>query len=82
MSNQKFKFSDDLIGQISKLLQVALLTGTDIIDHLRMLEVTPGEETLLEMSPEYKTLFDGQIDSMMAEVEKFAAQMESDVDAI
>ena len=33
------KFSDELIANIARTLQIAILTGTDIVDHLRTFEV-------------------------------------------
>ncbi len=36
-----YKFSDDVLSGIVQLVQLALLTETDISDHLRLLEVEP-----------------------------------------
>lgn len=33
------KLSDEAIGHIAKQLQIAILTGTDIVDNLRMIEL-------------------------------------------
>ena len=33
--NTEYRLSDDAISQIAKLLQVAILTGTDVVDNLR-----------------------------------------------
>ena len=33
------KFSDELIADVARTLQIAILTGTDIVDHLRTFEV-------------------------------------------
>ena len=32
---KNYKFTDETISHIAKLLQMAILTGTDIIDNLR-----------------------------------------------
>ena len=37
--NKNFKLSDDTIAHIAKTLQVALITGTDIVDNLRIMEL-------------------------------------------
>ena len=37
------KLDDTTIAQIVKLIQMALLTGTDIVDHLRMMQMEVGE---------------------------------------
>ena len=34
------KLDDTVVSHIAKLLQVALLTGTDIIDHMRMIRLS------------------------------------------
>ena len=33
------KLSDEVIGHIAKQLQIAILTGTDIVDNLRMIDL-------------------------------------------
>ena len=33
------KFSDELIADVARTLQIAILTGTDIVDHLRTFQV-------------------------------------------
>jgi len=49
-----YRLSDKTVGQIAKLLQIALLTGTDIVDNLRTLrleadgDVLDPDETYLE----------------------------------
>ena len=40
------KFNDEVIAHIAKLLQMALITGTDIVDHLRMIVLDEKEEML------------------------------------
>ena len=37
------RFSDALIADIARTLQIAILSGTDIIDHLRTFEVEDEE---------------------------------------
>jgi hypothetical protein len=40
MSDQKtFKMSDDLIAVVRELVQLSLITGTNIVDHLRAIEL-------------------------------------------
>ena len=47
-----YKLSDSTIAQLAKLLQVALLTGTDVVDNLRTMELIV-EGDLLEPSQEF-----------------------------
>lgn len=48
--NQDYKLGDDVIVELRSLLQICMLTGTDIIDHLRMvrLEVNNNEVNLTD----------------------------------
>lgn len=70
MITKRFNLSDALIAQISRTLQVAILSGTDVVDHLRRLEVTPDADGKLVMTPEYVVLFEGEIEAMLTQVEK------------
>ena len=47
---QQFNLSDEFIAQIAKLLQLALLTGTNIGDNLRLVQVTPNEDGKLVLA--------------------------------
>ena len=40
------KFSDNLISNIARTLQIAIISGTDIVDHLRSFEVEESEGSL------------------------------------
>lgn len=39
----KYTLSDEVIAVIARSLQLAMLTGTDVVDHLRLIEVAPAE---------------------------------------
>ena len=56
---------DTTIGHIAKLLQMSILTGTDIIDHLRMLKLTTGEGDYLHVEEEYESVFNESIEKML-----------------
>ena len=51
-----YSLSDDVIAHVAQLLQLAILTGTDIVDNLRMIRLTQLGEGLstLRLDPEYK----------------------------
>tara|TARA_Y100000034_G_C6706113_1_gene311666 strand:- start:65 stop:286 length:222 start_codon:yes stop_codon:yes gene_type:complete len=69
MSDINFKLSDEVIGQIAKLVQMAILSGTDIVDHLRQARlVSIGE--MLHMSEDYRKQFDNNIQTMLQELEE------------
>tara|TARA_B000000557_G_scaffold200383_1_gene165605 strand:- start:545 stop:757 length:213 start_codon:yes stop_codon:yes gene_type:complete len=59
---------DSAIAHIAKLIQMALLTGTDIVDHLRMMSLDTGDEGCLMLNDEYQQKFDGDINDMMDSV--------------
>ena len=70
------KLDDELIGQISKLLQIAILTGTDIIDHMRMMAIVEENGTL-KLDEAYKTNFDENLMRMVDQIETMQQNIES-----
>ena len=60
------KLHDTSIAQISKILQMAILTGTDIVDHLRMVTLEEQEDGMLYIEKEYKKIFDDSISKMLS----------------
>ncbi len=62
------KLHDTSIAQISKILQMAILTGTDIVDHLRMVTFEDQEDGMLYIEKEYKKIFDDSISKMLSSV--------------
>ncbi len=59
------KLNDSSIAQIVKLIQMALLTGTDIVDHLRMLKLTLDDNNTLTIDQEYLDIFNESIEKMI-----------------
>jgi len=78
MSKENIKvlsLSDNVIAHIARLLQVSMLTGTDIVDHMRMirLNVNNGDadvESVLVLDEEYSGIFDGTLDKMLKNVDQ------------
>tara|TARA_B100000212_G_C27359021_1_gene527291 strand:+ start:1382 stop:1606 length:225 start_codon:yes stop_codon:yes gene_type:complete len=64
------KLHDTSIAQISKVLQMAILTGTDIVDHLRMVTLEVQEDGMLYVEKEYQKIFDDSINKMLSNVPK------------
>ena len=58
------RLHDNTIGHIAKLVQVAILTGTDVIDHLRMVTLRE-EDGMLLVEQEYLDVFEDQIQKML-----------------
>ncbi len=70
-----YRLSDETIGQIAKLLQVAIITGTDIVDNLRTIRLRVGDGEQLEPTPDYIENFERNLNKM---IETLAAQTNSD----
>ena len=62
------KFSDELIADVARTLQIAIITGTDIVDHLRTFEVE-NESGLIKLTKESKERIEREIQEMAARIE-------------
>ena len=63
------KFSDQLIADIARTLQIAILTGTDIVDHLRTFEVEDkNEKGILTLTESSKERIEKEIESMLGRI--------------
>jgi len=61
------RFSDDVIAKIAQVLQIAILSGTDIVDNLRTMRlVVDGNELVCD--PDFLEVFEQNIQNMMNEV--------------
>lgn len=60
------KLQDSSIGHIAKILQMAILTGTDIVDHLRMVRFELDDDQTLKLNEEYEKVFNESIEKMMS----------------
>ena len=60
------KLSDNTIAHMVKLLQMAIMTGTDITDNFRMLELVEAEG-VLEIDQDYMHVFNQNLDRIIAE---------------
>ena len=60
--------SDSAIGHIAKLIQMALITGTDLVDHLRMMQLKTNDKDShkLELEDAYSDMHDKSINEMIA----------------
>jgi len=65
----EFKLADEVIGQVGKLVQLAMITGTDVIDHLRMIRVTSSEtdSSVMVLTPEYREISENQVTQLLEE---------------
>ena len=65
------KLSDNSIAQLVRVLQVALLTGTDITDNLRLMRFVE-DEGVLNLDPEYQDLFDKNLQKLADDAEQLS----------
>ena len=71
--NKNVKLNDSVIAHFVKLLQLGLLTGTDIVDHFRMVRLTL-EEGELFLNKEYEATQEENIDRMLQQVNEIETQ--------
>ena len=61
------RLSDNSIAQLVKLLQLAILTGTDISDNIRMVQFVENDG-VLDLDPNYVENFEKNLVKMQDEV--------------
>jgi uncharacterized coiled-coil DUF342 family protein len=64
-----FTFDDTVVSTIAKTLQLAMLTGTDVVDNLRRIEVLENENGTLSVTPNYNNQFEHWVAKMLEELE-------------
>lgn len=69
-----YNLSDRTIAMIVQLLQLGILTGTDISDHFRTLRVVPGANGKLDPEPQFEEQFEENLQRMR----ESAAQVDPD----
>ena len=73
--NENVKLNDSVIAHFVKLLQLGLLTGTDIVDHFRMVRLTL-EEGELFLNKEYEVNQEENINKMLQQASELAENQE------
>ena len=58
------KLHDESIAHLARIIQMAIITGTDIIDHLRMIELVE-KEGFLFLEENYKKSQDSNLQEMI-----------------
>ena len=73
MKEKNMNLSDEVVAHIAQLVQIAILTGTDVVDNLRAVELVNDEETnKLFLTEDYRARSDKNIERMIDEVERSA----------
>lgn len=62
------RLSDNSISQLVRVLQLAMLTGTDITDNIRLMRFVV-EEGELDLDPEYVENFNNNLQAMEEELQ-------------
>ena len=62
---------DTTIAHVAKLVQLAMITGTDVIDHLRMMKLEVNDlEGLIYIDKDYESDHSGSINEMIEKINK------------
>ena len=73
--NEDVKLNDSVIAHFVKLLQLGLLTGTDIVDHFRMVRLTL-EEGELFLNADYESNQEENINKMLQQASEMVDNQE------
>jgi hypothetical protein len=75
-----YKLDDKVIAQIVKLIQIGMLTQTDVVDHMRQLRLEPAAAGTgnLELTPEYIEKDQRDIDAMFDHLESLMSKEKLD----
>ena len=65
------KLSNQIIAEISRLLQVAILTGTDVVDNLRMIEVEESDGVLI-LTEDYRSSSERNIERLVEQAQELS----------
>lgn len=65
-----FKFSDDVIIIVRELIQLSLLTGTNLVDHLRAVVLVPENEKYLTLDEDYVKAYNEYITELSRKAEE------------
>ena len=67
------RLSDTVIAHIAQLVQLSILTGTDVVDHMRMMVLTDNEGTL-ELDEEYERRAEDNVQRLIHEATTMQTQ--------
>ena len=64
-----YTLEDTTIAQIARCLQIAILTGTDIADNLRQLELELKDGDKVGVTDNYQKVFNENIEKLLSQAE-------------
>jgi hypothetical protein len=56
---------DNSISHIAKIVQLAILTGTDIVDNLRSIQFQLVDDRFLDINAEYLSVFEQNLNKLL-----------------
>jgi hypothetical protein len=56
---------DNSISHIAKIVQLAILTGTDIVDNLRAMQFVLTDDQMLDVNAEYVATFEDNLNKLV-----------------
>jgi len=73
-----YLLSDTVIANIVQLVQLAMITGTDVSDHFRMIALTPSDLSpgKLELAPSYIKAHEEAVVRMTEEAERLTKELQ------
>lgn len=63
---KSFCLSDDVLRHIVQLVQLGILTGTDVVDHMRLIKLEEATDGVLDLTPEYVEYSKESIQKLLA----------------
>ena len=85
-SYQPFSLSDAVLHRLVQVLQLAMMTGTDVADHMRAVRLQPraDEASVLELTPACDAAFKAGLEQLQARADEIIREAQgsaSDVDS-
>ena len=62
------RLNDEVIAHVAKLVQLAILTGTDVVDHMRMITLE-SEDNILSLNSDYEQQSEENIAKMLNQID-------------
>jgi len=76
MERKIWKLNDEFIIQLTRLIQLAMLTGTNVVDHMRLMRVeqSASNADTVVLTPEYLEYFEENIEKMIEQANTLQEQ--------
>ena len=75
---EEFKLNDEVIANIAKLIQIAILTGTDIVDNLRMIRLANLGDGEMGLHESFRENLDNNIEDMLKAINSHDENLEEE----